>query len=101
MFQKIGTGMIFAMLSMISAAIIEIYRRDHSSLSTKYESVCGNSNIYISNMSIFWQIPIFVFNGLSEALTAVTGYEFFFNEAPKSMKSVMSAFYTMSVGLGS
>ena len=101
MFQKIGIGMIFAMLSMIAAAVVEIFRRDYSAINDQYKSVCGKGNIYISNISIFWQIPIFIFDGLSEALTAVTGYEFFFNEAPKNMKSVMSAFFTMSVGLGS
>eukprot|EP01084_Bolivina_argentea_P294416 506543_1 len=102
--RKMGAGFIFAILAMIWAGIIEIIRRDYSTINTHYTSICDtdsiDNQIYISNLSIFWQIPIFVFHGISQVLTVISGFEFFFDEAPRSMKSVISAFFTMSIGLG-
>jgi len=101
MLQKMGAGFLFASLSMIAVDVTEIVRRDYSAIDESVASVCDGDDVFVSELSIFWQIPAFVLEGVSEVLAAVTGYEFFFNEAPASMKSVVSALYTMSIGLGS
>eukprot|EP01084_Bolivina_argentea_P003568 6712_1 len=104
MLRKMGAGFIFAILSMICAGIVEIYRKN-ASLSNIHVSVCNSNDdehrVYVSNLSIFWQIPSFILAGISEVLTSITGSELFFNEAPKSMKSVMAAVYRMAIGFGS
>ena len=55
----------------------------------------------IASISVFWQIPQFVFIGMSEILASVTGLEFFYSQAPTSMRSVSQAMNLLTVALGS
>merc|ERR1712228_817083 len=101
MLQRMGCGFIFAMLAMIMAGILEIYRKQSSV--TTIESACNNSNdaIYISDISIFWQVPQFMLVGTSEVLASVTGLEFFFSQSPPQMRSMIASLNLVTTGLGS
>ena len=103
MLQRMGTGFIFAALSVICAGILEIWRKE-SDL-TDVESACNDGNndgdkIYVSNISIFYQIPQFVLIGTSEVLASVTGLEFFFSQAPPEMRSILQSLNLVTTGLG-
>lgn len=54
----------------------------------------------MSNISIFWQIPQFVFIGVSEIFASITSLEFFYSQAPSQMRSVSQAanLFTNAVG---
>jgi len=52
-------------------------------------------------MSVFWQVPQFILIGTSEILASVTGLEFFYSQAPDSMRSVSQALNLLTVALGS
>ena len=54
-----------------------------------------------SPMSVFWQIPQFMLVGTSEILAAITGLEFFYSQAPTSMRSVSQALNLLTTALGS
>ena len=101
MLQRMGCGFVFAMFSMITAGILEIYRKQSSV--TSIESACNNSNdpTYISDVSIFWQVPQFMLVGTSEVLASVTGLEFFFSQSPPQMRSMIASLNLMTAGLGS
>ena len=55
----------------------------------------------MSAMSILWQVPQFVLIGLSEIFAAITSLEFFYSQAPSSMRSVSQASNLFTNALGS
>ena len=55
----------------------------------------------MSNISIFWQIPQFVLIGISEIFASITSLEFFYSQAPHSMRSVSQALNLFTNALGS
>ena len=101
MLQRVGAGLLFAVLAMIVAGIVEIIRKNTHNLTNDY-SVCDkDSKLPISDVTIFLQIPQFLLIGASEVLASITGLEFFFSQAPKSMRSVMMSVYLFTTALGS
>merc|ERR1712100_614051 len=54
----------------------------------------------MSDISVFWQIPQFVLIDTSEILATITSLEFFYSQAPYSMRSVTQAFNLLMTALG-
>lgn len=158
MLVKIGLGFIFAIIAMVMAALIELYREQNVPANGYYEDESARNNIspcrnidnynpykyqdwyagteddkptncwqvdsdvcnnipagdplplacidcdYIpqmSNIHIFWQIPQFVLIGISEIFASITSLEFFYSQAPHSMRSVSQALNLFTNALGS
>eukprot|EP01084_Bolivina_argentea_P305461 527708_1 len=104
MLQRMGCGFVFAMLAMISAGILEIFRK--KTAISDIASACNvkgetDSIIYVSDISIFYQMPQFIFVGTSEVLASITGLEFFFSQAPPEMRSILASLNLVTTGLGS
>lgn len=93
--QRMGVGLIIAVMAMISAGIVECYRLKYA---PKDCPGCGASNP--SSLSIFWQIPQYVFIGASEVFMYVGQLEFFNDQAPAGLKSFGSALCMTSISLG-
>ena len=91
MLQRVGIGYCLATLAMIAAFIVEIARKN-APISKTMISDC-DENVYVSEMSIFWQIPQFVAFGISEVLAAITALNFFISQSPQHMRSVILAIY--------
>ncbi|KZV43715.1 proton-dependent oligopeptide transport family protein [Dorcoceras hygrometricum] len=83
--QRIGFGLFFATLSMVSAALMENKRlRDHSD----------------RTISIFWITPQFLIFGISEMFTAVGLVEFFYKQSVKGMQTFLTAITYCSYSFG-
>ncbi|XP_031617434.1 peptide transporter family 1-like isoform X2 [Contarinia nasturtii] len=54
----------------------------------------------LNSVNMLWQIPQYVFLTMGEAVLAVTGLSFSYEEAPQSMKSVVLSFWYFEVALG-
>jgi len=91
--QRMGIGLVISILSMVVAAIVEIKRLDMVKEHNYYE----RSNI---PMSIFWQIPQYFLVGAAEIFTFIGQLEFFYDQAPDAMRSLMSAVSLTTVALG-
>merc|ERR1719356_2166336 len=63
MLRKIGVGYFVLALAMITAGLVEIARKE--SRTTDMTSAC-DSSIYISELSLLWQIPQYLLTGVSE-----------------------------------
>ncbi|KAM3733472.1 hypothetical protein ACB098_11G138700 [Castanea mollissima] len=91
--QRMGIGLVIAILAMIAAGAVEYFRLKYA---TTECAQCEGS----SSLSIFWQIPQYVLIGASEVFMYVGQLEFFNNQAPDGLKSFGSALYTTSMSLG-
>jgi len=96
--SRIQIGFIWISLAMIVAGIVEIYRKDTGTMDVA--SAC-NSNLYISNISIFWQFPQYALCGVGEVFLGPTVLTFLSNEASPSMKAIFVSLYYSSMGIGS
>ena len=52
------------------------------------------------SVNMLWQVPQNVVITMGEVMFSVTGLSFSYNEAPESMKSIISAFWQLTVAFG-
>ncbi|KAL1225581.1 Protein NRT1/ PTR FAMILY 5.7 [Cardamine amara subsp. amara] len=88
--QSIGTGMVFSLITMIIAAIVEKKRLDY----TKQHHMT-------MAMSVVWLAPQFIVIGIADSLTLVGLQEYFYDQVPDSMRSLGIAFYLSVIGAAS
>ncbi|KAK4801947.1 hypothetical protein SAY86_000150 [Trapa natans] len=94
--QRMGIGLVIAVMAMISAGIVEIYRLRHSLTNSSSCTHCEGS----SSLSILWQIPQYTLIGASEVFMYVGQLEFFNDQAPDGLKSLGSALCMTSISIG-
>ena len=63
------------------------------------ESPCGGG-LPVSDMSVLWQSPQFFLLGMSRVLINTGAQDFFYTEAPKSMKSTLFSLNYAVDGIG-
>ncbi|XP_031273999.1 protein NRT1/ PTR FAMILY 5.6-like isoform X2 [Pistacia vera] len=93
--QRIGIGMVLAVLGMIVAAIVERKR-----LSIADEEIIQGGNHKVP-MSVFWLAPQYGILGIGDGFALVGLQEYFYDQVPDSMRSLGIAFYLSVIGLGS
>ncbi|GFZ02884.1 nitrate transporter 1.5 [Actinidia rufa] len=91
--QRMGIGLIIAIMAMVAAGTVEHFRLKYAS---KTCTNCDGS----SSLSIFWQVPQYVLIGASEVFMYVGQLEFFNGQAPDGLKSFGSALCMTSISLG-
>jgi len=91
--QRMGIGLVISIFSMVIAGIVEIKRLNMVKEHNYYERV------HIP-MSIFWQVPQYFLIGAAEIFTFIGQLEFFYDQAPDAMRSLMSALSLTTVALG-
>ncbi|WOL05572.1 protein NRT1/ PTR FAMILY 8.3-like [Canna indica] len=84
--QRMGIGRFTMIISMITAAVVEAKR---------LESVRKGQNI-----SIAWQFPQYFIISGSEVFNYITQLEFFYTQAPDTMRSICTSFALLSTALG-
>ncbi|WVZ96680.1 hypothetical protein U9M48_042285 [Paspalum notatum var. saurae] len=92
--KRIGTGLFLQVLSMAAASVTEsrrlAYARTHGLDKTGGELP----------LTVFVLLPQFVLMGLADAFMAVGTIEFFYDQAPESMKSLGTAMSLTAYGIG-
>ncbi|GMN61974.1 hypothetical protein TIFTF001_031059 [Ficus carica] len=96
MLQRIGTGIILSIVSMVIAALVEIKRLQ---MAREYDLV--DTPVVTMPMSVWWLVPQYLMFGISEVFTVVGLQEFFYDQVPKELKSVGLALYLSIIGVGS
>ncbi|KAF9683721.1 hypothetical protein SADUNF_Sadunf04G0043800 [Salix dunnii] len=95
--QRIGVGLILSSISMASAALLEVKRKDVARDHNMLDAIPVLQPLPIST---FWiSIQFFIF-GIADMFTYVGLLEFFYSEAPKGLKSISSCFLWSSMALG-
>ncbi|GFY90937.1 peptide transporter 2 [Actinidia rufa] len=93
--QRMGIGLFIAILSISSAALVEMKR-----LAIAKSLGLVDKNVPVP-LGILWQIPQFFLFGAAEIFTMIGQVEFFYDEAPDSMRTLCSAMALMATSLGS
>ncbi|MED6195724.1 hypothetical protein PIB30_040660 [Stylosanthes scabra] len=92
--QRMGIGMVFHILVMTVASITENYRL----------KVARNHGVVESGaqvpLSIFILLPQFILMGTADAFLEVAKIEFFYDQAPENMKSLGTAYSSVTLGIG-
>ncbi|XP_030530863.1 protein NRT1/ PTR FAMILY 5.6-like [Rhodamnia argentea] len=95
--QRIGFGMIFSVVAMSVAALVEAKR-----LRTwKHDILVQGRAMTKPSMSVFWLAPQFLILGLGDGFTLVGLQEYFYDQVPDSMRSLGIAIYLSVIGGGS
>lgn len=92
--QRIGFGMIFSVLSMSTAALVERRRLRF----VEKELIAGKGTV---SMSVLWLAPQYLILGFGDGFTLVGLQEYFYDQVPDSMRSLGIAFYLSVIGVGS
>jgi peptide/histidine transporter 3/4 len=93
--QRMGIGKLFAMFSMVCAALLEIKRLQV----VKSHNLVHDADTPVP-LSILWQIPQYVLLGIAETFVLAGQLEFFYEEAPDAMRTLCSALSHLSTAFG-
>ncbi|CAN8239149.1 unnamed protein product [Cochlearia groenlandica] len=86
--QRIGTGIVFAVLSMIVAGVVERMRR--------MRAINAGDPSGMTPMSVFWLSPQLILMGLCEAFNIIGQIEFFNSQFPEHMRSIANSLFSLS-----
>ncbi|GJX29530.1 proton-dependent oligopeptide transporter family protein [Tanacetum coccineum] len=96
MLQRIGTGIVFSILLMVVAAVVETKR-----LKTANEYGLVDDPSATIPMKVWWLLPQCLLAGAGDVFTIVGMQEFFYEEMPNDLKSIGLALYLSVLGIGS
>ena len=86
--QRVGVGLVLSFISMAVAGIVEVKRRDQGLKDPSRP------------ISLFWLSFQYAIFGVADMFTLVGLLEFFYREAPETMKSLSTSFTYLSMSLG-
>ncbi|KAG2721996.1 hypothetical protein I3843_02G093400 [Carya illinoinensis] len=92
--QRMGIGLVIHIIIMVIASVTEKYRlsvaKDHGLVENKGQVP----------LTIFILLPQFVLMGTADAFLEVAKLEFFYDQAPESMKSLGTSYAMTTLGVG-
>ncbi|XP_047052157.1 protein NRT1/ PTR FAMILY 5.10-like [Lolium rigidum] len=95
MLQRIGTGLVLSLLSMVVAALVETRR-----LQVVMDAGLADLPDVPIPMSLWWMLPQYVLVGAAEVFTMVGLQEFFYDQVPDKLRSLGLALYLSIFGIG-
>ncbi|CAD5188473.1 unnamed protein product [Musa acuminata subsp. malaccensis] len=89
--KRIGIGMVFSTMGMVTAALVERRRL----------RVAEVEQTSVVSMSVFWLVPQFMMLGIGDGFALVGLQEYFYDQVPDGMRSLGIAFYLSALGVAS
>ncbi|KAL5713769.1 hypothetical protein ACHQM5_015817 [Ranunculus cassubicifolius] len=92
--QRMGIGLILHIMVMTAASLTEMRRLN---VAKEHGLVENGGRV---PLTIFVLLPQFILMGMADAFLAVAVLEFFYDQAPESMKSLGTSYSTTGLGVG-
>ncbi|XVF43042.1 hypothetical protein PTKIN_Ptkin02bG0009000 [Pterospermum kingtungense] len=89
--QRMAIGFFISIVATLVAGFIEV-KRKNATLEAN-----GSTD---SPISVFWLVPQHSLHGIAEAFMVIGHLEFFYNQAPESMRSTATALFWTSISAG-
>ncbi|XP_057478705.1 protein NRT1/ PTR FAMILY 3.1-like [Actinidia eriantha] len=93
--HRMGIGFIISIVATLVAGFIEVRRKNVASA----HGLINNPKTTIP-ISVFWLVPQYSLYGIAEAFMSIGHLEFFYDQAPESMKSTAMALFWTAISLG-
>lgn len=93
--HRMGVGFVISILATLVAGFVE-QKRKHAAM------VYGLTNDphSIIPISFLWLVPQYALHGMAESFMSIGHLEFFYDQAPESMKSTAMALFWTAIALG-
>ncbi|KAJ0796923.1 putative proton-dependent oligopeptide transporter family, MFS transporter superfamily [Helianthus annuus] len=95
--QRVGVGLILSALSMAIAGIVEVKRKN---VAKHHNMLDATPVLQPLPISVFWLSFQYFVYGIADMFTYVGLLEFFYSQAPQSIKSISSCFLWSSMAFG-
>ncbi|KAG2312841.1 hypothetical protein Bca4012_027411 [Brassica carinata] len=93
--HRMGVGFVISIIATLVAGFVEIKRKhvaiEHGLLDKPHTMV---------PISFLWLIPQYSLHGVAEAFMSIGHMEFFYDQAPESMRSTAMALFWMAISIG-
>ncbi|GMI75367.1 NRT1/ PTR family 3.1 [Hibiscus trionum] len=93
--QRMAIGFFISILATLVAGFVEV-KRKHAALT---DGLIDSPKSTIP-ISVFWLVPQYSLHGIAEAFMVIGHLEFFYNQAPESMRSTATALFWTSISAG-
>lgn len=90
--SRMGCGIFVSFLSMAAMAVVEGIRRREA-----IEAGYSDKPDAFVPMTILWVLPTYALTGIAEGMNGVALNEFYISEFPKTMSSIASSLYVLSM----
>lgn len=93
--SRMGIGFFISVLATLVAGFIEVKRKN---VASTYGLVDKPKSLV--PISVFWLVPQYCLHGIAEAFMSIGHLEFFYDQAPESMRSTATALFWTSISAG-
>lgn len=93
---RMGVGFAISVLATLVAGFVEVKRRRVAAAHGLLDQPRATVPI-----SVFWLVPQYALHGMAEAFSAIGHLEFFYDQAPESMRSSATALFWLAISAGS
>lgn len=93
--HRMGIGFVISILATLVAGFMEVKRKNvalaHGLIDQPHPAI---------PISVFWLVPQYCLHGIAEAFMSIGHLEFFYDQAPESMRSTAMALFWLAISFG-